>query len=138
MREGAELPALERRLDLARLVGYAAATWDWHGIHYDPAAVAAAGLPAPLVDGQMLGALLAEQALDAAAAGAEVRRMAFRFKSTVFAGDTVRVEAKVESVAGRMVRLAQRVLVGERVAVEPAWTELELPPPSDTHTRELG
>lgn len=127
MKAGTALPALERTLDLAHLVGYAAATWDWYGTHYDPVAIAAAGLSGPLVDGQMLGALLAEQALDAAGPGAEVRRMGFRFKSMVFAGDTVRVEGSVESVDGRTVRLAQRVLVGERAAVEPAWTELELP-----------
>jgi acyl dehydratase len=127
MKAGDGVPALERRLDLASLIGYAAATWDWYPTHYDPAAVADAGLPAPLVDGQMLGALLAEQALDWAGSEAEVRRMSFRFRSMVFAGATVRVEGSVESVSGRRVRLAQRILVAERVAVEPAWTELELP-----------
>src|SRR5262245_4044326 len=121
------LPPLERTLDMTYLVAYAGATWDWYATHYDPAAVAAAGLLGPLVDGQMLGALLAEQALDAAGPGAQVRRMGFRFKSMGFADATVRVEGSVESVAGQRVRLAQRILVGERVAVEPAWTELDLP-----------
>lgn len=127
MSPGDALPDLVRRLDLASLVAYAAATWDWYPTHYDPAAVADAALPGPLVDGQMLGALLAEQALDGAPAGARVRRMGFRFRSMVFAGDTVRVEGDVEASAGRQVRIRQCVLVGERVAVEPAWTELELP-----------
>lgn len=126
MRQGDALPVLERTLDLASLVGYAAATWDWYGTHYDPAAIAAAGLPAALVDGQMLGALLAEHALTSAPVGAEVRRMGFRFRSMVFAGDTVRVEGEVETLEAGRVRLKQRVLVGDRVAVEPAWTELDL------------
>jgi acyl dehydratase len=126
MKPGDVLPALERTLDLPSLVGYAAATWDWYGTHYDPAAIAAAGLPAPLVDGQMLGALLAEHALDWAPASARIRRMGFRFRSMVFAGDTVRVVGEVETAEDGRVRLTQRVLVGDRVAVEPAWIELEL------------
>ena len=94
---GSKLPLLRRSLDLPRLISYAAATWDWYPIHYDPAAVAAAKLRSPIVDGQMLGALLAEQAIDWAGEGAFVRRMAFRFKSMVFAGDTVQCEGEVES-----------------------------------------
>ncbi len=96
MKAGEVLPALERTLDLASLVAYAAATWDWYGLHYDPVVVAALGLPQPLVDGQMLGALLAEHALSWAPKNAEVKRMGFRFSSMVFAGDTVRVEGEVE------------------------------------------
>src|SRR5262249_33822753 len=127
MRATTALPPLERTLDMTYLVAYAGATWDWYATHYDLPALAAADLPGPLVDGQMLGALLAGQALGAAGPEAQVRRMGFRFKSMVFAGDTVRVEGSVVSVAGQKVRLAQRILVGERVAVEPAWTELDLP-----------
>jgi acyl dehydratase len=125
MKPGDTVPALKRTLGLVSLVGYAAATWDWHGTHFDPEAVTAAGLPRPLVDGQMLGALLAQHALDWAGEGAEVRRMGFRFRSMVFAGDTVLVEGAVESVDGRRVRIAQRIAAGDRVAVEAAWTELE-------------
>jgi len=51
--------------------------------------------------------------------------MGFRFRSMVFAGDTVLVEGAVESVDGRKVRIAQRIAAGDRVAVEAAWTELE-------------
>jgi acyl dehydratase len=121
------VPPLERRLDLPALVGYAAATWDWYPTHYDPEAVAAASLPAPLVDGQMLGALLAEQALDWAPPGARVTRMRFRFRSMVFAGDAVRCESEVTSQEGRRLVLRQRVIAGERVAIEDAELELELP-----------
>ena len=120
-------PALERTLDLPTLVAYAGATWDWYGTHYDPAAIAASGLPGPLVDGQMLGALLAEQALDWAPAGSRVVAMAFRFRSMVFAGDTVRCEAEVESEADGRVRLRQKVRVGDRLAIDEAWTDLQQP-----------
>lgn len=120
-------PVLERKLDLATLVAYAAATWDWYGTHYDPASIEAAGLPGALVDGQLFGALLAEQALDWAPEGARVVAMGFRFRSMVFAGETVRCEASVETESAGRVRLRQRVLAGERVAIDAAWTELEFP-----------
>ena len=44
------------------LVAYGAATWDWYAIHYDLKFAKASKLTAPLVDGQMFGALLAQQA----------------------------------------------------------------------------
>jgi acyl dehydratase len=131
MRPGEELPELERTLDAAALVAYAGATWDWYRTHYDAEAVAAAGLERPIVDGQMLGALLAEHAQDWAGPAARVREMSFRFAAMVFAGDTVRVVGTVASVEDadgmRRVAVEQQVLVGERVAVVPASTVLEVP-----------
>ena len=124
MKPGETLPVLERTLDLASLIGYAAATWDWYALHYDPAAANGAGLPRPVVDGQMLGALLAEHALAWAPKNTEVIRMGFRFSSMVFAGDTVRIEGEVESVSDGTIRLSQRVLVGDKEAVTSAWIEL--------------
>jgi acyl dehydratase len=118
---------LEQLLDLATIVAYGAATWDWYGMHYDPQIVAEAKLPAPIVDGQMLGALLAKHALGSAPEGARVTHMSFRFKAMVFAGDTVRCTGEVASSDGRKVRIKQRIAVGDRVAIEDAWTELELP-----------
>ena len=63
-RIGYRLPDLERPLGIVDLVMYAAATWDWYRWHYDATAAADAHLPGPLVDGQMLGALLARHALE--------------------------------------------------------------------------
>jgi acyl dehydratase len=126
VKAGEKLPVLERRLELADLVIYAGATWDWYRMHYDPEIIARFGLPGALVDGQMLGALLAEHALDWAGPRAFIHRMAFRFKSMVFAGDTVRCEGEVSAVEGSRVTLTQRVVVGDRAAVESATTELDL------------
>jgi acyl dehydratase len=126
LRIGDALPPLERTLLLKDLVAYAGATWDWNGTHYDPAVIARLKLPGALVDGQMLGALLAQQATAWAGPQAFVRRMSFRFKSMVIAGDTVRCEGEVTGVDGRTVTLGQRVMVGDRTAVEPATMEIEL------------
>lgn len=128
MKVGDSLPVLERTLELKDLVAYAGATWDWYGAHYDPAMIARLKLPGALVDGQMLGALLAQQATSWAGPRAFIRRMSFRFKSMVVAGDTIRCEGEVTEVDGHTVRLRQRVLVRGRPAVEPADVELELRP----------
>lgn len=116
-----------RTLDAATLVAYGGATWDWYRTHYDAVAVAAAGLPAPIVDGQLLGALLAEHAQDWAGPRARIARMAFRFASMVFAGETVRVTATSVQREGATVTLTQDVLVGERQAIRQATTVLEVP-----------
>jgi acyl dehydratase len=128
---GTRIPSLERTLTQVRMVAYGAATWDWHRLHYEPAYASARNLAGPIVDGQMFGALLAEALLDWLGPRAFVRRMTFRLRTPVFAGETVRCEGEVTSVVTEqgcdVIRVAQRVRVGERIAVEPASAEIVLP-----------
>lgn len=132
MTPGTQVPPFERRMGAERLVAYAGATWDWHRLHYDHDYLTERGLPGPLVDGQMFGALLAEQAVDWLGPRARVTRMAFRFAAMVFAGETVRVEGEVESVqdsdAHRVLTLRQRVLKPDGTpAIAAATTEVSVP-----------
>jgi acyl dehydratase len=128
---GTRIPSLERTLTQVRMVAYGAATWDWHRLHYEPAYASARNLAGPIVDGQMFGALLAEALLDWLGPRAFVRRMTFRLRTPVFAGETVRCEGEVTSVVTEqgcdVIRVAQRLRVGERIAVEPASAEIVLP-----------
>jgi acyl dehydratase len=127
---GAPIPPLERVLTQMRLVAYGAATWDWHRLHYEPEYAAARNIPGPVVDGQMFGALLAEALIDWLGPRAFIRRMSFRLRAMVFAGETVRCEGEVASILAEadcdVVRVTQRVRVGERIAVEPASAEIVL------------
>jgi acyl dehydratase len=118
VKPGDALAILERTITLTDMIAYAGATWDWHRLHYDAAFVAEKGLPGPVVDGQMLGALMAEQLMDELGPGAFITNLGFRFKAMVFAGDTVRVEATVDEAGEGFVAVTQRVVVGDRVAAE--------------------
>jgi acyl dehydratase len=113
------------------MIMYSAATWDWHRMHYDTTFAAESGLPGPVVDGQMLGALLAKQVIDTFGPKAFLRKMGFRFRSMVFAGETIRCVGEVTAVSsgkdGTVVTVNQRVLADDRVAVEPATAEVLLP-----------
>jgi acyl dehydratase len=128
---GTPIPPLERVLTQVRMAAYGGATWDWHRLHYEPEYAAARNLAGPIVDGQMFGALLAEALLDWLGPRAFIRRMSFRLRAMVFAGETVRCEGEVTSIVAErdcdVVRVAQRVRVGERIAVEPASAEIVLP-----------
>jgi len=127
---GAEAPALERTIELADMVAYAGATWDWHRLHYDSAWLAERGLPAPVVDGQLFGALLAEMVTDWLGPEARLTALSFRFKNLVHAGETVRCTARIAEIDGSRVTLECRVdVVGDqaRVAVAPASAEVVLP-----------
>jgi acyl dehydratase len=128
---GTPIPPLERALTQVRLVAYGGATWDWHRLHYEPGYAGARNIAGPVVDGQMFGALLAEALLDWLGPRAFIRRMSFRLRAMVFAGETVRCEGEVTSIEAErdcdVVRVAQRVRVGERIAVEPASAEIVLP-----------
>ena len=127
---GVRIPTLERTLSQMHLVAYGAATWDWHRLHYEPEYAAVRGIARPVVDGQMFGALLAEALIDWLGPRAFIRRMGFRLRAMVFAGETIRCEGEVTSITaepdGDVIRVAQRVLVGDRVAVEPASAEIML------------
>ncbi len=96
---GAQAPALTRTITQADMVAYAGATWDWHRMHYDPSYYQAKGFPAAVVDGQLLGALLAQLVQDWLGPRAVLRTLHFRFKNLVFAGETVRCHGQVSAVA---------------------------------------
>jgi len=125
---GARVPPLERALTQVRLVAYGGATWDWHRLHYEPEYARARNIAGPVVDGQMFGALLAEALLDWVGPRAFIRRMSFRLRAMVFAGETVRCEGEVAAIVAqadlRVIQVTQRVRVGDRIAVEPASAEV--------------
>ena len=127
---GDPLPPLVRTIALPDMIAYAGATWDWHKLHYDADYLAAKQVPAPVVDGQVFGALLAEALQDWLGPGAFIRTLAFRFKNLVFAGETVRCEGEVTSVEDGVVALDLRVVVVDgdgsvtKVAAAPCTAEV--------------
>lgn len=126
IRPGDEVPPLERTITLPHMVAYAGATWDWHRLHYDTGYAAAKQLPAPIVDGQVFGALLVEQLQDWLGPRCFVRELGFTFRNLVFAGDTVRCEGAVTEVSAEELRADLKVVVVtadgavDRVAAAPA------------------
>ena len=126
MRPGLELPPLERRIALPDMIAYAGATWDWHRLHYDPSYLAPRGLDRPVVDGQVFGALLAEQVQDWIGARGTLRTLRFRFKHLVYAGSLIRCVGTVTKVDSALLTIEHQVLAGELVAVAPASSTVEL------------
>lgn len=124
---GTAVPALERRMAPATLVAYGGATWDWHLLHYDRDFAADSGMGAPIVDGQMFGALFAQQLQDWLGDDAFLVRLAFRFRRPVPAGALIRCEGEVAERLENGIRCDLRVAVVEPepyVAVAPASAEL--------------
>lgn len=113
-------------MTLTSMIAYAGATWDWHRLHYDSAFAAAMKLPAPVVDGQVFGALLVEMIQDWLGPDCFVQQLHFTFKNLVFAEETVRCTGTVADVGDGWAALDLRVDVvgadGEagRGAVVPA------------------
>ena len=78
------------------MVAYAGATWDWHRLRYDTVLRhRQAGCRRPVVDGQVLGAMLAQQLQDRFGPLVVRQSLHFRFKNLVFAGETVRCTSRV-------------------------------------------
>ena len=130
---GQELPELRVALTHELLAAYAGATWDFHRYHYDADfAREVAGARDAFVDGQMLGALLARQLMCWSAPEGWVRRLALRYRSMSFPGETLVFRGSVRStrVEGASgiaeLDLAVTTLEGRDVAV-PATAAVELP-----------
>ncbi len=133
---GAALPEVVLEMSQTRLVMYAGATWDWHRIHYDTAYTASINLKAPVVDGQMFGGLFAQQVLAALDPRARITAMSLRFRSMVFAGETVRVTGEVSTVdprgqGGRQLTATQQLHVDDRLCAT-ARTTAALPEDPNT------
>ncbi len=133
VKPGQELPELRVALTHELLAAYAGATWDFHRYHYDADfAREVAGAPDAFVDGQMLGALLARQLMAWSAPEGWVRRLALRYRSMSFPGETLvfsgSVRAtRVEGASGLTeLDLSVTALDGRDVAV-PASATVELP-----------
>ena len=86
---GELLPTLEKEIRLTDMMAYGAATWDFARIHYDDAYARKQGLPSPVVDGQMLGAFLAQLVQDWAGPQGFLRSLDFQNRGMVFPGDVL-------------------------------------------------
>ena len=84
---GDTLPPLHFDIDMASLVMYAGATWDFHRMHYDADYAATVGLSGPVMDGQMVGALLARVLMQWGGENAFVKRLNYRQGAMVFIGE---------------------------------------------------
>ena len=86
---GSELPVMQKTITQAHMVAYGAATWDFVRVHYDTDYVRARGFKAPFVDGQMLGAYLAQVVQDWVGPKGFLQKLSFRNRHMVFAGDVL-------------------------------------------------
>ncbi|MDA0256606.1 MAG: MaoC/PaaZ C-terminal domain-containing protein [Chloroflexi bacterium] len=130
---GLELPELRIELTHELLAAYAGATWDFHRYHYDADfARATTGARDVFADGQMLGALLARQLMAWSAPEGWVRRLALRYRSMSFPGETLvcrgRVtQVRVENGSG-LIECELSVATNDgREVVAPASATVELP-----------
>lgn len=139
---GDRLPDLVRTLGPADLMAYGAATWDWHRLHHDAGWAATAGFDRPVVDGQMLGALLAHQVTTWAPPGAGLTRLHFRNRAPVLSGSTVVCSGTVVEVSSDgSVTVDLEIRVDDEVVVAPAGAvvdlEREAPPRARLHHTHL-
>ncbi|HJM92625.1 MAG: MaoC/PaaZ C-terminal domain-containing protein [Alphaproteobacteria bacterium] len=126
LRPGDELPVTEKTFTSVDLVMYAGATWDWHRLHHDEGFASDMGLPAPVIDGQIYGALFAKHAIDWLGPKTFIQRLNFRMRTMAFAGDTLRTEGQVSEVLDDgVVVLRQQLKKGEKIVAE-AVTEVRL------------
>ena len=86
---GEELTPIHKQIDMAHMMAYGAATWDFIRVHYDADHVRELGFPGPFVDGQMMGAFLAQHVQNWAGAGAFLRKLGFRNRVMVYPGDSL-------------------------------------------------
>ena len=129
---GEQLPPLKKEINLARMMAYGAATWDFIRLHYDADYVRERGFDAPFVDGQMLGGFLSQHVQDWAGPQSFLRKLSFSNRVMVYPGDSITCFGIVTGVSIEM----DEALVecdlwienqkGERV-VQPASASVRIP-----------
>ncbi len=129
---GEALPAFAITLTPTALVTYAAATWDFHRMHYDPAYATAAGFAAPVMDGQMAGGLMARQLMRFGGTDAFLRRLSYRLREMVLMGERIVIQGEVtacmiEDGRGLIQCRLDIVKPDGRAVVRDAIAVLELP-----------
>ena len=86
---GDKIPSLAKDITQVGMVMYSAATWDFARVHYDKDFVQSRGRDKPFVDGQMLGAYLAQMMMDWIGDNGTLKKMDFRFRKMLSAGDRI-------------------------------------------------
>ena len=86
---GDKIPSLTKDITQVGMVMYSAATWDFARVHYDKDFVQSRRRDKPFVDGQMLGAYLAQMMMDWIGDNGTLKKMDFRFRKMLTAGDRI-------------------------------------------------
>ena len=95
---GDEITPLVKKISMARMMAYGAATWDFIRLHYDADYARELGFEAPFVDGQMMGGFLTQHVQDWAGVGAFLRKLAFRNRVMAYPGDSLTCRGVVTDV----------------------------------------
>lgn len=95
---GQALPTLTKKIRLPDMMAYGAATYDFARIHYDAPYARSQGLPSPVVDGQMLGAFLAQLVQDWAGPRAFLKSLNFRNSGMALPGDSLTCSGSVTAI----------------------------------------
>ena len=95
---GQEIPSLSKHVDSVSMMMYGASTWDFHKLHHDKDYANSKGMKSPVLDGQQMGAFLAQQVLDWTGTDSTLKRLAFRYTGFVFAGDDLTCKGQVADV----------------------------------------
>ncbi|MSX41132.1 MAG: hypothetical protein F2664_05275 [Actinobacteria bacterium] len=123
---GSQMPTLTRTIDITNMIAYAGATWDWHRLHYDNEFLASKKIKAPIVDGQALGAILAEAVQDWLGPDSFITRLHFRFSAMVFAGETITCHGAVTHVEGNEITIELSMTAGDdnHLVLSPAGAQV--------------
>ena len=101
LRQGSELPVVEKTITQAGIEEYAEASGDFNPIHVDFDFAASTQFGGTIAHGMMVAASLSEMMVMAfGEAWAESGRMKIRFRAPVSPGETVRTFGRVKSVRG--------------------------------------
>ncbi len=111
---GDAIHELVKKISMVQNVMYAAATWDFHRIHYDADIVRSKGFQKPFADGQIFGAFLAQMLTDWVGFEGALKRLKLNYRTMAFVGDTVTCKGKVSE---------KRTEAGENLVLCELWIE---------------
>ncbi len=110
---GDQLPSLSKDITQVAMMAYSAATWDLARVHYDKDYVQSRGLQTTMVDGQMLGAYVAQLVTDWIGDSGTLKKLSFQVRKMVIPGDKLIFKG---SVTGKRTEGGEKLVTCDIVA----------------------
>jgi acyl dehydratase len=95
VKEGAEIPTLEKLPTTRTLVMYAGASGDFFELHYDKDFATKLGFPGPIVHGRLGAAFLTQLLTDWIGDQGELRKLSVQYRGNAFPGEKFICKGKV-------------------------------------------
>jgi acyl dehydratase len=126
-RVGDTLPELRVMMTTQKIISAAAATRDWQPIHHDQDIAIKSGLRGIILNSPSQAGWISRYITDWAGSHATIKRMAFKMKDSICAGDDMLVRGEITAIDNGIITATVSITAGDKLKTT-AEVRFSLPP----------